>query len=123
MFLMPSHEIFCDDIFYFILQPMVSFLRKAFIDDVLSKCNSGYIFLWLVFISQLCFGNREITCCSVPSAATYSGWTSFCCGWIECTNWATKGAGTSDEKQGSNSKTVVELTNGSSGMNCSLVLF
>ncbi|GKB82856.1 nucleotide-binding alpha-beta plait domain-containing protein, partial [Tanacetum coccineum] len=32
---------------------------------------------------------------------------------IRC-NWATKGAGTSDEKQGSDSKTVVELTNGSS---------
>ncbi|XP_024972154.1 oligouridylate-binding protein 1B-like isoform X2 [Cynara cardunculus var. scolymus] len=32
---------------------------------------------------------------------------------IRC-NWATKGAGTSDEKQGSDSKSVVELTNGSS---------
>nr|GEX99011.1 nucleotide-binding, alpha-beta plait [Tanacetum cinerariifolium] len=32
---------------------------------------------------------------------------------IRC-NWATKGAGTSDEKQGSYSKTVVELTSGSS---------
>ncbi|KVH88453.1 Nucleotide-binding, alpha-beta plait [Cynara cardunculus var. scolymus] len=32
---------------------------------------------------------------------------------IRC-NWATKGAGTSDEKQASDSKSVVELTNGSS---------
>ncbi|GKB97262.1 nucleotide-binding alpha-beta plait domain-containing protein, partial [Tanacetum coccineum] len=32
---------------------------------------------------------------------------------IHC-NWATKGVGTSNEKQGSDSKTVVELTNGSS---------
>ncbi|XP_023761963.1 oligouridylate-binding protein 1B isoform X3 [Lactuca sativa] len=32
---------------------------------------------------------------------------------IRC-NWATKGAGTSEEKQGSDSKSVVELTNGSS---------
>lgn len=31
---------------------------------------------------------------------------------IRC-NWATKGAGTSDDKQGSDSKSVVELTNGS----------
>nr|KAJ0212761.1 hypothetical protein LSAT_V11C400169330 [Lactuca sativa] len=34
---------------------------------------------------------------------------------IRC-NWATKGAGVSDERQGSDSKGVVELTNGSSGM-------
>lgn len=33
---------------------------------------------------------------------------------IRC-NWATKGAGTSDEKQNSDAKSVVELTNGSSG--------
>nr|GEV82419.1 nucleotide-binding, alpha-beta plait [Tanacetum cinerariifolium] len=32
---------------------------------------------------------------------------------IRC-NWATKGAGTSDEKQASDSKSVAELTNGSS---------
>lgn len=33
---------------------------------------------------------------------------------IRC-NWAAKGAGTSDDKQNSDSKSVVELTNGSSG--------
>lgn len=33
---------------------------------------------------------------------------------IRC-NWATKGAGTSDDKQNSDTKSVVELTNGSSG--------
>lgn len=33
---------------------------------------------------------------------------------IRC-NWATKGAGTSDEKQNPDAKSVVELTNGSSG--------
>lgn len=33
---------------------------------------------------------------------------------IRC-NWATKGAGTNDDKQSSDSRSVVELTNGSSG--------
>ena len=33
---------------------------------------------------------------------------------IRC-NWATKGAGTNDDKQSSDSKSVVELTNGTSG--------
>lgn len=33
---------------------------------------------------------------------------------IRC-NWATKGAGTNEDKQSSNAKSVVELTNGSSG--------
>ena len=33
---------------------------------------------------------------------------------IRC-NWATKGAGGSDDKQSSDAKSVVELTNGSSG--------
>ena len=33
---------------------------------------------------------------------------------IRC-NWATKGAGTIDDKQSSDAKNVVELTNGSSG--------
>lgn len=33
---------------------------------------------------------------------------------IRC-NWATKGAGTSDDKQNSDAKSVVELTTGSSG--------
>ena len=33
---------------------------------------------------------------------------------IRC-NWATKGAGSNDDKQSSDAKSVVELTNGSSG--------
>lgn len=54
MFLMPSNEIFCDDIFCFILQFMVSFWQKAFIGAVLSKCNSEYIFYgWSSFHSYV----------------------------------------------------------------------
>lgn len=34
---------------------------------------------------------------------------------IRC-NWATKGAGSNDDKQSSDAKSVVELTNGSSGV-------
>jgi hypothetical protein len=36
---------------------------------------------------------------------------------IRC-NWASKGAGSNEDKQSSDSKSVVELTNGTSGQLC-----
>lgn len=51
---------------------------------------TGYILV--LFVSGKWLGSRQIRC-----------------------NWATKGAGTNDDKQSSDAKSVVELTTGSSG--------
>lgn len=52
-----------------------------------------YINNWICLFSGKWLGSRQIRC-----------------------NWATKGAGTNDDKPNSDSKSVVELTNGSSGI-------